>query len=147
LKNQFRSLDDDEVDFLDSILETQRAKERALKEETDAQLAAFRKQREKAERETVQTSPTADDIPTEWMLSGKKRKAASEKGIVKGLKLRKTSSSESKLESIPDVSSIRELKEEQKPSRPIAPKTESKPASSAAPSLGLVAYSSDEDSE
>jgi ATP-dependent Clp protease ATP-binding subunit ClpA len=50
LKNQFRALDDDEIDFLDSINESSRAKENAVRQETAAQLEAFRKQRAAAEQ-------------------------------------------------------------------------------------------------
>ncbi|KAJ9627621.1 hypothetical protein H2203_002833 [Taxawa tesnikishii (nom. ined.)] len=49
LKNQFRSLDDDEVEFLDSVLESTRAKENAVKKETAEQLGLFRKQQEEVE--------------------------------------------------------------------------------------------------
>ena len=54
LKNQFRTLDDDEVDFLDSVLESTRAKEEELKKETAEQLEAFKKQRENAQQASLE---------------------------------------------------------------------------------------------
>ena len=49
-RNQFRSLDEDEVDFLDSVLESTRAKEAEVKKQTTEQLEAFRRQQEEAEK-------------------------------------------------------------------------------------------------
>lgn len=96
LKNQFRSLDEDEIDFLDSVLESTRAQEAAVKKDTADQLEVFRKQREEAEKALL--GPTTSDVtPTEeeeWsiparkrrrdkkdlLLPGKKRKASMEGG-------------------------------------------------------------------
>ncbi|CAI7572493.1 unnamed protein product [Penicillium pancosmium] len=96
LKNQFRSLDEDEVDFLDSVLESTRAQEAAVKKDTADQLEVFRKQREEAEKALL--GPTTSDVTPaeeeEWaiparkrrrdkkdlLLPGKKRKASLEGG-------------------------------------------------------------------
>ncbi|GIC92103.1 PSME3-interacting protein [Aspergillus udagawae] len=96
LKNQFRSLDEDEVEFLDSIMESTRAQEAAVKKETAEQLELFRRQREEAEKALlenssvdVQPSNEGEDwkIPArkrrrdknkESLIPGKKRKSASE---------------------------------------------------------------------
>lgn len=96
LKNQFRSLDEDEVDFLDSVLESTRAQEAAVKKDTADQLEVFRKQREEAEKALL--GPTSSDVTPaeeeEWaiparkrrrdkkdlLLPGKKRKASLEGG-------------------------------------------------------------------
>lgn len=102
LKNQFRALDDDEVDFLDSVLESTKAKENAVKEETAEQLDAFRKQRALAEQSLhglddensgKPDNPTGADA---WSLKKKKRRrdqdrSAESTGV--GTKLRKTSCS------------------------------------------------------
>ncbi|KOS39169.1 hypothetical protein ACN38_g10019 [Penicillium nordicum] len=93
LKNQFRSLDEDEVDFLDSVLESTRAKEAAVKKETAEQLAAFHRQREEAQKALLES--TSLEVPPvksdQWtalarkrrndkhrsaLISGKKRKAS-----------------------------------------------------------------------
>lgn len=50
MTNQFRSLDDDEVEFLDTVLQSERAKEREVKKATRDQLDAFRRQQEDAEK-------------------------------------------------------------------------------------------------
>ncbi|RMD41132.1 hypothetical protein DV735_g3991, partial [Chaetothyriales sp. CBS 134920] len=47
LKNQFQALNEDDVDFLDSVLASTRAKEAAVKQDTAEQLAAFRRQQGK----------------------------------------------------------------------------------------------------
>lgn len=96
LKNQFRSLDEDEVDFLDSVLESTRAQEAAVKKDTADQLEVFRKHREDAEKALL--GPTSSDVTPaeeeEWaiptrkrrrdkkdlLLNGKKRKASVEGG-------------------------------------------------------------------
>lgn len=57
LKNQFRALDEDEVEFLDSIMESTRAQEAAVKKETAEQLELFRRQREEAEKALLETHP------------------------------------------------------------------------------------------
>ncbi|KAJ5420337.1 hypothetical protein N7465_002856 [Penicillium sp. CMV-2018d] len=93
LKNQFRSLDEDEVDFLDSVLESTRAKEAAVKRETAEQLEAFHRQREEAQKALLEsTSPEVAPVKgDQWtalarkrrndkhrnaLISGKKRKAS-----------------------------------------------------------------------
>ena len=101
LKNQFRNLDEDEVDFLDSILESTRAKEDAVKKETTEQLEAFRKQQEDADKALREGddgkeieeagSPTGGD--SNWAVGNKKRKRVKEKESLKGVKFRKASSS------------------------------------------------------
>lgn len=106
LKNQFRSLDEDEIEFLDSVLESTRTKEAAVKKETIEQLDLFRRQQEEADKallaegaeggglNAVAGSPTAEE--EQWVVNGKKRKRAKEKPMLKGLKLRKTSSASDK---------------------------------------------------
>ncbi|GKT54587.1 NEFA-interacting nuclear protein [Colletotrichum tofieldiae] len=43
IKNQFRALDDDEIDFLDEVRESKRAEEERVRRETEEGLAAFRR--------------------------------------------------------------------------------------------------------
>ncbi|KAH8693229.1 N-terminal domain of NEFA-interacting nuclear protein NIP30-domain-containing protein, partial [Talaromyces proteolyticus] len=102
LKNQFRSLDDDEVEFLDSVLESTRAQEAAVKKETAEQLAEFHRQREEAERALLEGSSTenagsggpAKSLGEEeqWAISGKKRKR-NKKELLLPPKMRKSSAS------------------------------------------------------
>ncbi|KZF18841.1 hypothetical protein L228DRAFT_264222 [Xylona heveae TC161] len=109
LKHQFRSLDEDEVEFLDSVLESTRAQEAALKKETSEQLDYFRKQQEQADKallaaegeQDAQTgagsgSPTATAEEENWAVSGRKRKKGKDgQGGLRGVKLLRKSSSAS----------------------------------------------------
>ena len=101
MKNQFRTLDDDEVEFLDTVLESTRAKEAAVKKETAEQLEAFRQQREAAEKalldetDNMQKSNAGAAVPGDqetWVTSGKKRRRPKDKDTLIGTKLRKISS-------------------------------------------------------
>ena len=99
LKNQFRNLDEDEVEFLDSILESTRAKEQAVKRETSEQLDLFRRQQEEAEKaaldgtitNTTAGSPTDSSLETQWALNARKRKRVKEDKGLKGVKIRRSS--------------------------------------------------------
>ena len=97
LKNQFRSLDEDEVEFLDSVLESTRAKEEVLKKETTEQLDVFRKQQEEADKAFLSleaaTTSVGGGIPEveqeQWAVSGRKRKKGGDKEVLPGVKKRK----------------------------------------------------------
>lgn len=100
LRNQFRALDDDEADFLDSVLESTRAKEAQVRRETAEQLDAFRKQREAAEdtlsggTAAIEKSGTGDKaLVTEesWSTSSRKRRSGKQRDDERGGKLRKKS--------------------------------------------------------
>lgn len=104
LKNQFRSLDEDEVDFLDSVLESTRRKEAAIKKETAEQLKVFRKEREEADKATANADDAVDSgkmvmgtiSPVEedqWAISGRKRKKGKQDSL-KPIKSRKLSGEE-----------------------------------------------------
>lgn len=107
LKNQFRTLDEDEVEFLDSVLESTRAKEAAVKKETTEQLDQFRRQQELADKafleETQEVgeqsgqahklgSPTSGT--SQWAVNTRKRKRVKEKDSLPGVKLRKSSTND-----------------------------------------------------
>lgn len=99
LKNQFRSLDEDEVEFLDSVLESTRAKEAAIRKETIEQLDLFRKQQEEAEKATLAEQSIGDPPGEEeqWVISERKRKKGKNKEAPRRVKLRKSSTSEQAL--------------------------------------------------
>ncbi|KAI7469204.1 hypothetical protein KC351_g13252, partial [Hortaea werneckii] len=85
-RNQFRSLDEDEVEFLDSVLESTRTQEAEVKKETREQLDAFRKLQEDAEKEAVAGQEGEDagdaataDAETSWALGPRKRKKGKER--------------------------------------------------------------------
>lgn len=108
LKNQFRTLDEDEVEFLDSILESTRAKEDAVKRETTEQLELFRQQQEEADKARLSDgtkkdtareagSPTKDpSADSSWAINARKRKRNKDNEVKSGLKLRKSSSTSEK---------------------------------------------------
>jgi hypothetical protein len=91
------SLDDDEADYLESVLEKKRQEEANVRKETFEQLDLFRRQREEAERkargleEEGTAAPQEDDVG-QWAAVGRKRKKGPEAGLLKGVKLRKSSS-------------------------------------------------------
>ncbi|EED24051.1 conserved hypothetical protein [Talaromyces stipitatus ATCC 10500] len=182
LKNQFRALDEDEVEFLDSLLESTRAQEAAVKKETAEQLAEYQRQREEAERALIEaggqnssgsaTKPTGDE--EQWVVAGRKRKR-NRKDFLVPPKIRKSSftaddaSTVSDQKEKPATTIYKDVAKDSTPSASSksAPKrietvsdespkgratntasskdsTQHKVATG--PSLGLVAYDSDEDS-
>ena len=93
MKNQFRALDDDEIGFLDEVLEASRARDAAVRRETAEQLELFRQQQEKTERVALgDATEDKDGDEQSWVVAGKKRKRAKDKGVLPGVKLRKASS-------------------------------------------------------
>ncbi|KAL8699873.1 MAG: hypothetical protein Q9224_001227 [Gallowayella concinna] len=109
LKNQFRNLDEDEVEFLDSVLESTRAREHAVKKETAEQLQAFRRQQEEADRaslsgttsetatsEGTSSRPESSSTDTHWAINARKRKRVKDIEAIPGVKLRKSSSTSEK---------------------------------------------------
>lgn len=96
LKNQFRALDEDEVDFLDSVLESTRAQEAAVKKDTADQLEVFRKQREEAEKAML--GPTSSEVTPaeeeEWTIPARKRRRDKGKDLLLPGKKRKASAAE-----------------------------------------------------
>lgn len=88
------ALDDDEADYLDSVLEKKRKEEASVRKETLEQLDLFRRQREEAERKAMEedsTEPTKGDSG-QWAAVSRKRKKAQDSSLLKGVKLRKVSS-------------------------------------------------------
>lgn len=106
MKNQFRNLDEDEVEFLDSVLESTRAKEDAVKREILEQLEIFRRQQEEADSALLAESAALDDTihpklssshtaeESQWAINARKRKRVKDKDGLKGVKARKVSISE-----------------------------------------------------
>ncbi|KNG45291.1 putative tho complex subunit 3 [Stemphylium lycopersici] len=91
------ALDDEEADYLDSVLEKKRQEEANVKKETADRLELFRRQREEAEKkarglEEESTEAPQDEGTGQWAAAGRKRKKGPEAGLLKGVKLRKSSS-------------------------------------------------------
>ena len=103
LKNQFRNLDEDEVEFLDSVLESTRKKEDEVKKQTSEQLDLFRRQQEEADKAALEGAgeeTRGEGIGSKeggqeetWAVNKGKRKRTEKKKGLKGFKLRKASSS------------------------------------------------------
>lgn len=164
LTNQFRSLDEDEIEFLDSVQERARAKELAEKKHTKEHLEEFRKAQEEAERaakelDAAAAAPLTTVGETSWAVGARKRKKGKEKDGIGGLKIRRTSTGE-KAKDIGDAKTndqaavpsrvtpvvadkSTEKSSEKVADKPAASESPSRPATAAG--LGLGAYSSDED--
>jgi hypothetical protein len=116
-------------------------------------LASFREQRDQTERAAIDTSPVNVDVPVEWGIAGKKRKRGTESGPVKGLKLRKPSTTGDNPDSSKTAHVKSEIKQEDEKAEKDSMTTVPTPIPKATgislnPSgLGLGAYSSDEDDE
>ncbi|KKY13943.1 putative nefa-interacting nuclear protein nip30 [Phaeomoniella chlamydospora] len=161
LKNQFRTLDEDEVEFLDSVLESTRAQEAAVRKETREQLEAFRKQQEAAEKAALEVEDasireqqiTLKASQEQW--SARKRKRDTDKGVNGLLKLRKMSSSNSE-NTEAAVASSTTGKQSSTAKAPVVTSSVSKgtpavevdtvePTKPSAVALGLGDYDSDDD--
>lgn len=161
MKNQFRTLDDSEVAFLESVQDRERRKEIAARQETAEQLEVFRKQRAAADQAALEAAKAQSATPTSsvavatdsWVSSKKRRrvdraeeaaplakqsKASSEKTGPAASKPTPTSAQPEPIENNSDKVSIEAS----------ASKDEASNASkkvSTISGLGLGAYSSDED--
>ncbi|KAL2834553.1 hypothetical protein BJY01DRAFT_84218 [Aspergillus pseudoustus] len=172
LKNQFRALDEDEVDFLDSIMESTRAQEATVKKETAEQLELFRRQREEAEKAALEDN-AADVVPAaegeDWKIASRKRRREKSKDLLIPGRKRKSVSEDAADHTPSDERTnkkTKEIPEDKKSSSPIVQeqlkqeivgnsakdaKSGSPPqqppkqaaASPPTPSLGLAGYSSD----
>lgn len=120
IRNQFRSLDEDEVGFLDEVREKKRKEDEGRKKEIEDGLKGFKEM----QKRTI-TDETTDDglIEAEtgdWTVGRKKRKVAKDAIIKKSDKAAEPKPEESKVEQD-------------------TPKTETKK-----PAMSLVAYDSDD---
>ncbi|KAI8941403.1 hypothetical protein NX059_002626 [Plenodomus lindquistii] len=88
------ALDDDEADYLDSVLEKKRQEEIRIKKETMEQLELFKSQQEETERQALEAESVEPlkEGREQWALKGRKRKKGYEGSLLKGVKLRKSSS-------------------------------------------------------
>lgn len=59
IRNQFRALDDDEIDFLDDVLAKKRLEEERVRRETEEGLRAFRQRQLETEHENGMTAAAA----------------------------------------------------------------------------------------
>ena len=84
-------MDEDEADFLDSVLESTRAQEAAIRKETTEQLDLFRKNQEEAEKTAKVTEVEIPDEEENWVAGSKRRRKGRDKEQIRGVKIRKSS--------------------------------------------------------
>ncbi|KPM39487.1 hypothetical protein AK830_g7067 [Neonectria ditissima] len=137
LRNQFRALDDDEIDFLDDVRAAKRAEEDRVRRETEEGLKAFR-ERQKGGGAGGESGAGAEGEgeSSSWGV-GKKRKRVKDREV-KGVR-RRVSSGEADAES--NVVKEQPTKSEDK----VVAEERAKPPVKKA--LGLVAYGSDSDDD
>ncbi|KAI0400657.1 N-terminal domain of NEFA-interacting nuclear protein NIP30-domain-containing protein [Xylaria palmicola] len=111
IRNQFRALDDDEIEFLHGVSDGQRAEEERLRRETEEGLAGFRRAQQQAvggggggggdvdvDVEGSGGTTTGDPVllREEWASAGRKRKRERERAGLKGVKRRTSAPEEEK---------------------------------------------------
>ncbi|EGP92223.1 uncharacterized protein MYCGRDRAFT_28186, partial [Zymoseptoria tritici IPO323] len=92
LRNQFQALDEDDVEFLDSVLESTRKQEAAVRKQTREELEAFKRQQQEAEQaaKVMDVLPEPPVETSSWTVSRKRKKGRED--VLGGVKLRKASS-------------------------------------------------------
>lgn len=148
IRNQFRALDDDEIDFLDEVKARQREDEARLRRETEAGLEAFRAAQRGGQVRTEDDVGEAER-GDEWAASagGRKRKREKERGKI-GIVKKRTTSEAGKVVNGKSGAEKAEVKPQDRKTEEkvqAEPKAD-KPAPAAKPKMALVSYaSSDED--
>ncbi|KAM0245106.1 hypothetical protein ACHAP5_005646 [Fusarium lateritium] len=139
IRNQFRALDDDEIEFLDEIRANKRAEDERVKRETEEGLKAFR---ERQKGDTVQGEPAdAQEGGESWEI-GRKRKRNKEKDA-KGFRRKVGGAEETdKKDGKPAEHTSRKVEEDK-------PKVATQPAARPPEKKGLalVGYGSDSDDD
>ncbi|OPB36987.1 hypothetical protein A0O28_0038990 [Trichoderma guizhouense] len=158
LKNQFRALDDDEIEFLDEVRAKEKAEEERARREVEEGLKAFRERQKSTGGGGEATSGTVKEDAgreeeEEWVVGGRKRKRHERE--VLGVKKKavagggdrgggkdevggvdKGDGDDGKKKVVSEGEKMKEKEKEREP-----PKEEKKA------SLGLVAYDSDSDDD
>lgn len=149
LKNQFRALDNDEIDFLDEVRAKEKAEEARAKRDLEEGLKAFR-ERQKSTGGETSTAAKEDEGPggedEEWIVGGRKRKRHERETL--GVKKKSVSREAEKNEAtvVKKIDGDGEKKEsEGEEKREEKGKGEDKVEEKKKSALGLVAYGSDSD--
>ncbi|KAI8949368.1 N-terminal domain of NEFA-interacting nuclear protein NIP30-domain-containing protein [Xylaria longipes] len=166
IRNQFRALDDDEIEFLHGVSDEQRAEEERVRRETEEGLADFRER----QRAVGGGGSNDDDVGgagagvevgnEEWgtAAAGRKRKRdkEKEKGVLKGVKRRTSTGTKEKGEGkeggdapgdgrVKPTSTESVTPKEVAVAAPLAQTADTIGKPRPKPVLGLVDYGSDED--
>ncbi|KAJ9664241.1 hypothetical protein H2198_000459 [Neophaeococcomyces mojaviensis] len=161
VRNQFRPLDDSEVEFLESVEQSQRAQAATVRKETAEQLDVFRKERAAAEqlaredalKQAEQPAQTKNDQDT-WATTKKRRRAHGDDNKDEVMKLRRisaTGNGPKRLVEQIDAARISPKKSPTETSKAVVSDVKPVPApekatSTAKPASTLVDYGSDSDS-
>lgn len=95
IKNQFRPLDDDEVEFLDGVRERKRAEEQRLRRETEEGLKGFRELQSKISPGEAAAGDEAALEGGGWSVGRKRKRRKDEpEGLIKGLKRRSSAATD-----------------------------------------------------
>lgn len=129
LKNQFRPLDDDEVDFLDEVKERRKREEERVRRETEERLTAFRERQGRVPEGVLDPAEAAGQ-EEQWGVGGRKRRRPAGKDGGRTGPRRRTGDGE-KGEGVDEETK----------------KGDVAAAAVAATGLGLVDYGSDEEDE
>lgn len=160
MKNQFRALAEDEVEFLDEVLESTRREEARVRKETQEGLSIFRKKQMDLDREAQgnhregEGKETSDPLEVEeqWNVgAGRKRKRNKDKEGIKGVKVRRSSTgAKSPTQGLSrEKSPSQGLSTEKSPNQEIStlatPHADTKLKTAVPSAMGLVDYGSDDD--
>ncbi|KAF5661612.1 nefa-interacting nuclear nip30 [Fusarium heterosporum] len=137
IRNQFRALDDDEIEFLDEIRANKRAEEERVRRETEEGLKAFR---ERQKGDTAQEGTAdAQEVGESWDI-GRKRKRNKEKDG-KGFRRKVNGTEEVDKQNGKPAKDLSRQVEEEKPKATTQPAARPPERNGSA----LVAYGSDSD--
>lgn len=157
IKNQFRALDDDEIEFLDEVRQSARAEEERVRRETEEGLAAFRRAQQKrpgpVDDENADGGAGAEaggDAAgeEEWAVGPRKRRKGREAGRF-GVR-RERSDGEKKAEGDAAAPAPAAGEKKDGEGEEAVTEVEKKAAPAPAPAkpkMGLVAYGSDSDDD
>lgn len=151
IRNQFRALDDDEIEFLDEVKARQREEEGRLRRETEESVEAFRVAQRRKERDGEGGDEDVEErVEGDWAAGRKRKRVAKGVGILK----RKTTAGEGEMK---EATGNGEAGKEEKKEKPDLPEKEAEKkevteggattAPAAKPKMGLVSYDSDDDDD
>ncbi|RSL77192.1 hypothetical protein CEP51_009281 [Fusarium floridanum] len=145
LRNQFRALDDDEIEFLDEIRANKRAEEERVRRETEEGLKAFRERQKGDAGEKPQDEPGAEGEGESWGV-GRKRKRVKERDV-KGLRRKVSAVEDDDKDEEPAKQRETEVKKQSEEAKVPESKVETSTKPPEKKGLGLVGYGSDSDSD
>lgn len=135
LRNQFKALDEDDVEFLDEVRAKKKREEDRLRKETEEGLKAFREKQEDGEAKGDEKPAEEESWAFERRRKRKREKMDKEGGVKKGIRGRGSEGKDGEAEKKGDDEGKKKSEDKEA--------GEAK-TSSAKPALGLVDYGSDD---